>query len=330
MPALLVLVVFVNTADVRAPATIALERAAEEVLGADARVSVQGYGTPPSDAELAEKSAEADVVAELVWQDEAHRHALVHCYVTKLHRFVNRELTFEDQDELGERGRLIGFALASMAPERPPESEAKEQKSESAQTLPVPAPSVPAARVSEAAAPPEKPARRAPVAAIDATVLGAVGLGGPATGLGVGLGARWFFLPRLALRLGTGVRHGEIANAQADSEFSFGAAGFGFLFSNPESSSPFTLGGRADLLLISNSLRHRSSDDAIPVHQSRVMGGADLLLEGRWYFWRQAGLLLNGGGELAFGHTNVVVRGREVADIPALRLVAELGIVANF
>src|SRR5882724_7489670 len=118
MPTALVLVVFINAADVRAQATLALRRAATQALGPDARVSVQDYSTiPPSDAELAQKSANADLVAELVWQDDAHQHALVHCYVSKLHRFVNRELAFEPQDELGERGRLIGFALASMAPE---------------------------------------------------------------------------------------------------------------------------------------------------------------------------------------------------------------------
>lgn len=325
MSAAFVLVVFVSAADVRAPATVALERAATEVLGADARVSVQGYATPPDDTDLTEESANADMVAEVVWQDDAHRHARVHCYVGRLHRFVNRDLTFEEQDDIRERGRLLGFALASMAPEvnasAPPPPSSKPPS-------PVQKPS-PA--VESPGAPSKGPERRgAAVIALDATVLGAVGVGGPAGGLGVGFAGRWFLQPGLSLRLGTGVRRGDVHAAQAESELFFGAAGFGFQFSNSESSSPLVLGGRTDVLLLSHTLRHRSSDDAVPVNQSRVMGGADLLLEGTWYFWRQGGLLLNGGGELAFGHTNVVVHGKEVADVPALRLVAELGIRAKF
>ena len=323
MTAAIVLIVLVSATETQSPASAALRSAAQEVLGSTASVTVQAYERPPNDAELMEDSRSADLVAELTWQDAQHRRALVHCYVSRLRRFVNRELAFEDQDELAERGRLIGFALASMAPEQelvtPPDSAtgtAPVQK-ETARFV---------ARPSQG----PTPGQPLSVAAVDATLLGAVGLGGPAGGLGAGIAGRWFFHRGLALRLAAGVRHGNVDVAQSSSELFFGGLGMAFQFSNPESRSPFSLGGRSDLLLISHGLRHQSSDDTIPQHRSRLMGGADLLLEGTWYFWKHGGLLVNGGGELAFGHTDIVVRGKEVADIPALRLVGELGIRADF
>jgi hypothetical protein len=327
MPAALVLVVLVSTTETHSPASSALQHAAEEVLGSTAQVILEPYASPPGDAELTEKARAADLVAELVWQDTQHRRVVVHCYVTKLGRFVNRELSFDEQDALGERGRLVGFALASMAPE--PETAAPDADPKPTPTHTSQPTGQNAKRASPRTSEPSPPPQPS-VAAVDATLLGAIGLGGPAGGLGAGIAGRWFFQRGLSLRLGAGVRHGDVQVAQAASELFFGGLGLGFQFSNPESSSPFTFGGRTDLLLISHALRHKSSDDSIPEHQSRVMGGADLLLEGTWYFWKHAGLLLNGGGELAFGHTDVIVQGKEVADIPALRLVSELGIRADF
>jgi len=321
----LVLIVLVSTSEARSTTSSAVQHAAQEVLGSKAQVSVEAYATPPDDGELTEKAQSADLVAELSWQDAQHRHALVHCYVSRLRRFVDRQLDFEDQDDLRERGRLIGFALASMAPEQePPAPE------------PLAAPPKPEPRAKpkerprpEAARAIEQPSS-APLGALDATFLGAVGLGGPADGLGAGIAGRWFFHRGFALRLATGVRHGDVSAARAVSELFFGGLGVAFQFSNPESPSSLALGGRTDLLVMSYSLRHRASEEDAPQHQSRVMGGADLLLEGTWYVWKHAGLFMNGGSELAFGHTDVLVGGKEVADIPPLRLVGEAGIRATF
>jgi hypothetical protein len=324
MTAALVLIVLVSTTEARSTTSTAVQHAAQEVLGNKAQVTVEGYTAPPDDAELMEKARSADLVAELSWQDAQHRHALVHCYVSRLERFVNRQLDFEDQDDLRERGRLIGFALASMAPEQEPAPEpaAAPQK-----------PEPPVKPKEHASREPQRAIERAqsvPLGAVDATFLGAVGVGGPADGLGAGIAGRWFFHRGLALRLATGVRYGDVSTARAVSELFFGGLGLAFQFSNPESFSALALGGRTDLLVMSYSLRHRATEDEAPQHQSRVMGGADLLLEGTWYVWKHAGLFVNGGSELAFGHTDVLVRGKEVADIPPLRLVGEAGIRATF
>jgi hypothetical protein len=324
MTAALVLIVLVSTTEARSTTSSAVQHAAEEVLGNKAQVTVEAYTTAPADAELTEKARSADLVAELSWQDAEHRHAVVHCYVTRLQRFVNRQLDFEDQDDLRERGRLIGFALASMAPEREPAPEP-------AAALPkAEPPANPKGPTSRERAHAIEPPPSAAVGALDATLLGAAGLGGPADGLGAGIAGRWFFHRGLALRLATGVRHGDVSAARAVSELFFGGLGVAFQFSNPESLSSLTLGGRTDLLLMSYSLRHRRTEDEAPQHQSRIMGGADLLLEATWYAWKHAGLFVNGGSELAFGHTDVLVAGKEVADIPPLRLVGEAGIRATF
>jgi len=320
----LVLIVLVSTTEARSTTSSAVQHAAQEVLGNRAQVTIESYTTPPDDVELTDKARGADLVAELSWQDAQHRHALVHCYVSRLQRFVNRELDFEDQDDLRERGRLIGFALASMAPEQEPAPEptAPPQKPEP--------PARPKQHPNRASPRAVEQSSSAPLGAVDATFLGAVGLGGPADGLGAGIAGRWFFHRGLALRLATGVRHGDVSAARAVSELFFGGLGVAFQFSNPESQSSLALGGRTDLLVMSYSLRHRATEDDAPEHQSRIMGGADLLLEGTWYVWKHAGLFVNGGSELAFGHTDVLVKGKEVADIPPLRLVGEAGIRATF
>jgi hypothetical protein len=317
----LVLLVFVSSTDVSVPTTLALQGAAEELLGSDSHVQVRGFSEPPDDVTLSTAGQQVDAAAEVTWQDASHQRAVVRCYLSKSGRFVSRELTFDAQDDPRERGRMLGFAIASMLPEVSlPALDHKESE-------PIRQPAKPpSARNDEAAS--AHSAR--PFAALDAIGLAASGLGQAGGELGAAIAGRWLFHRSLALRAATGVRFGRVELAQADSSFFFGGLGLCVVLSNPAPDARFTFGVRTDALLSSYSLRRRTSDDAVPESHSRLQPAADLLFEGAWRFWNSAALIAATGGELGFGHTDVVIRGKEVTDIAPFRFTAELGVRATF
>jgi len=321
----LVLVVLVSTTEAHSASTSALEHAAVDALGADSRVSIESVPAVPSPSELSRFASQADLVASVDWLDAEHRRASLRCYITSEHRIVSRELSFDEQDRLSERGRLIGLSLAAMAPEHapgqpPPDAPRPEAAREDASARNA----VPA----EAAPEPARPTKAA-IGALDLVGIGAAGLGGPATALGAGLSGRWFFARTLSLRLGGGFRRGDVEEAHAGSQFAYGALGVGFVFAEAERGK-FSLGGRGDALFGSYGLRRHSELNGLPEHHERFLAGADLLLESCWYLGENAGIVLGLGGELAFGDTDVVVAGQAVTDIPPLRALAELGARARF
>jgi hypothetical protein len=324
----LVLIVFVSASETQAPATVALRHAAQEVLGSGSEIRVMGYSALPDDAELSDAGRGADAVAEVTWLEERQQRALVHCYLGASHRFVNRELVFDDRDEVQERGRMLGFAIASMLPEVQP--------SDPSQHLPVP----PARRATPGREPVEPStaagvslravgARRA-LGAIDTAALLAIAAGSADSSLGVGIAGRWLFHRSLSLRLAGGIRYGKIEVARAQSELFFGGLGLAFQLTRPDPSSRFVFGGRVDALITANTLRRSRADAEVPESQTRVQPATDLLLEGSWYFLESTALLLASGGEFGLGHTDIVVQGREIADVAAFRWVAELGVSARF
>jgi len=323
----LVLVVLVSATEAHSASTSALEHAAEDALGAGAKVSIESVPAPPSASELARAAPEADLVASVDWLDDEHRRASLRCYIASEHRVVSRELSFDAQDRLSERGRLIGLSLAAMAPEHASAQPAQEEP-------PVQTPPERASKraPTPTAAPPPPTAGQAArqaIGALDLVGVGAIGLGGPATGLGAGLSGRWFFARTLSIRAGVGFRRGQVEEADAGSQFAYGALGLGFVFAQVDRGK-FSFGGRGDWLFGSFGMRRRSEVSGMPEHQERFLAGADLLLESCWYLGENAGIVFGLGGELAFGDTDVVVAHRDVADIPPLRALAELGARARF
>jgi hypothetical protein len=77
-------------------------------------------------------------------------------------------------------------------------------------------------------------------------------------------------------------------------------------------------------------LSHFSSDDVVPDTQSRWLPGVDVAAEGTWFFAPGAGLTGAMGAEIALGETAVTMKHVQVATVPPLRLVWQLGIRAGF
>jgi hypothetical protein len=314
MPAVATLVIYLSAAEAANPASTVLLHSAQEILGDQARVSLQTRDPQVSDDALANAGIGSDAVAQVVWLDSEHHRAAVHCYVEKTHRLVQREITFDEAANDDDRERMLGFVVASMLPpgaefdaERPASSESTASSS--------------TATVSSV--------QSHYVGMAEVVGLGASGIGGTASGLGAEVGGRWLFAQPLALRVAVGVRRGDIPEASATSEVELLSVGLTFE-SAVSAGSRFAFGGRAGALVLRHEVDHLSSDDRTPDRKSRVLPGADAIFEAAWHFSASAGIVAGVGAELAFGHTDIFVKGSEITEIPPLRAVAELGIQAKF
>lgn len=113
------LIVLVAAGDAGDATTRAMAKATREALGASAHVVVREAAGDPSDGEAiaAERVDAPDAVAELSWTDSHHRQASVRVHVARSARWFDRTIRFSPTDADTERGRTLGFAIASILPE---------------------------------------------------------------------------------------------------------------------------------------------------------------------------------------------------------------------
>ncbi|MEO8899887.1 MAG: hypothetical protein ABI627_00050 [Polyangiaceae bacterium] len=325
MPPAVTLVIYLSAVEAADPASAELLRAARELLGNQAQVQLRTSDAIADDA-LANSAPEADAVAEVDWLSPDHRQATVRCYVEKLQRVVRRDVSFDDNAVLSERERMLGFVVASMLPSNgEPPAPAVETERPSPRPLPSPT-ARPAVEDRKIVAPASE---QHFVGLAELVGLAATGIGGTGGSFGAALAGRWLLGRTLSLRAAGGVRRGDIPVASATSEVEFAGLGLGLDFPLGPSSR-FSLGGRAGGLLLRHEVSHLSADDDFPDRKSRLLLGADALVEGAWHFSPNAGFVAGVGAEFAFGHTDVFVKGDKVADIPPLRGLLELGIQAKF
>jgi hypothetical protein len=322
MSALLV-VILVATGEASHPATLGAAGAAREILGPDLEVQVREMEAVPNDdrAQTLGTSLHAAAVVRLTWDFPTHRQVRIRFHLDRRPGFNDRVIIFDEGDDVAERGRTIGYAIASMI--TAPASGASR--------------SPPPPRRPESSAPPVRSVSRPESAertrshgAIDVVAAGAIGVDGPAGGWGGALSGRWYFVSPLAVRLGVSARAGQVTLVQSTSLLVHGAAGVAWVPLPATRAVPFELGGRVDVLLMREQLTHFSSDDPEPVPAMRWLPGADAALEGCWLFSPNAGFIGSFGVELAFGKTDVTLHREVVATIPPLRLVLQAGVRATF
>lgn len=297
-------VVVLASGDPSDPTTVALDRALRSALPEDARVSIQR-----------EEPAPGTWVAHVAWTDHDRR-AILH--TTDGRRESEREIRFDEADAPAERGRTVGFAVASMVPDEllAPRKEPPPP--------PPPSPAVVVPRPREA--PVERPQRDP---RIDAELLGqgATGIGGTAGGLGGALGARLRLTQGLHVRASVALRLGEVPSAQATSRVIVPSLGVGWLTAVGES---FWVGGRVDALLLHQYVAHFSSDDPEPDGRGRLLPGVGGRVEGVFRIAERTGVMLALGPEIAFGTTKLYVVGVEADRIPPARICGEVGVTVAF
>src|SRR5579872_2394910 len=116
-----VLVILVGAGEASDPTTAAMDRATRTALTEPTTVEVrESRASAPSDDEAIaiERSAHPIAIVELRWTEPTHRKAILRVHIAEEARWVNRTIPFRATDAFAERGRTLGFAIASMLPEK--------------------------------------------------------------------------------------------------------------------------------------------------------------------------------------------------------------------
>lgn len=333
------LIVFVLTHEASQPETRAFATAALEVLGAGAQVRVVPVPADLADQKVVEQAtgAGADGAIELSWTDDRSS-ALVHCYVTGENRWVNRSINFGDDEDDSERGRMLGYAVASMfltgppreAPEDTPSNESPGAASTGATKREALRPTALQTAPEDSAAAPLDGSSRAPRGnwhGFDFAGTISHGLSGEADTVGVTAAYRFRAVDPLWARLGVAGRSGEIPAAQSNVKSLQGSIGMAWsLFDNAR----FATHLRGDLIASWLEVGHLSPDDPDVVRQRRWLFGSDFLVSGAVRLSAGASLFVGGGIETMFGRTDIYTHGVLAETIPPLRLIAEFGLRSEF
>jgi hypothetical protein len=306
---------------------VAFEQAARRVLGNDAQVTTELTATDPPDEQTAARQG-ADGVVELSFTPDGSR-ARIHGFVPREQRWLDREISFGESRggrhrETLERGRLLGFAVASMFTTDP------ELSATPLVDSPAPAPPPPTSRPSTVPGREhpgtEQPARTG--RSIEFAGIASSGLNGTAAGLGASAGLRLAFNGPLRARLFVAGRTGNIPQAQATTRTAL--LGGGLALALLPDASPLELGARVDAFASYFDASHLSEDDIEPDRRSRWQVGADVVAEGGFRVAGGAGVLVGLGLEGMLGKTEIYTHGNRVAVVPHFRAIAELGFRTRF
>jgi hypothetical protein len=316
----IVLVVLLTTAQISEPAAGALERAARDVLGADASISVVEDAPLRSDDDVLARAGAADGVVQISWDDEA-RAARLHCYLAHEQRWLDRTVSFDRSDADVERGRLLGFVIGSML------VPIKEDQARAFGSTVMRPPAVPRNTADTA---PAVPLRVVPGRWLELSGNVTTGVQGSADALGVFLGLR--------LRIGSSFRFiggvegsfGEIEEAQATRMLVAGRLGLTWQPYEASTLGDLGFGVHGGLFLGWLGVTHLSEDDVVPDRQSRVLGGARGLVELALGLSGSASVFVGVGPTVVSGRTDLYTHANLAATIPVLWLTAEIGVRTAF
>jgi hypothetical protein len=321
--AAIVLAIVVATQNVDDQATEAMRATAAEAIGGEDSVVVREVEVP-SDAESLriERTVHARNVALVVWLDTVHTRARVRVHVADTGRWTERSIAFSPVDTPVERGRALGFAVTSMLPE-----EALSARPHRA--VPRPPPPVP---------PETTPPTEDLPTALRLGVIGSTGLDGPAGGIGGSLAGEFFISRELSLRVGFGMRRGDISSFGSDLVI-YGGLGAAFWPLPPGRDRRLAVGVRVDGLALDHLLSDTRSAALGSRSQSKWLPGIDILGEAGWRLAGALEIVASLGLEVAFGSTPLQLRYQpDVGDpflvdfrkLPLFRGVVETGIRLSF
>ena len=356
--------ILVATSEATSPGTVAAVGALTETLGASS-VIVRAKDNVTDDELLRfEERVHATMVVGLTWSGGARRHARLRMHITKAEHerddrrsreaaWLDRRMSFEPNDSPTERGRAVGLTIAAAllelegrqtaeasgappgtevapaTPARTPSAPAATEKTAPAKTAP-PEKTNATGPAEDAAAPPKNGALKGKGLVLDLAAAGAVGLAGPATGLGGAAHMELGLVADLSLRAGFGLRAGPVPGLDGHVLVASPSAGLAF---RPRVTSDrggrFGFGARLEALLLIHDFSHRdASGDSM--HRGRLLPGATFALDGTLRLAAGIDLLVAAGAEIAFGGTDVVVGTRTVATVPPFRMVGEAGVRLHF
>ena len=360
MSAAAVLVIVIAAGEARAPTTQALLTTAAAALPPETVVRVVPVADA-SEADLARIGRElgAGAVVAVSWR--AAR-ASLRLHVAHGDRSTVRAIDFSPADSATERGRTLGFAIASMWPESvagtasagrpppatgPPPEPTKEAAAPRERAEPASPPRLPPA-ASPSPAPVERdlpplppPASRA----VGIGVIGSTGLGGSAAGLGGNAEIVWRGLESVWLRAALGLRVGAVPDLPGDDWLGSLAVGGEWWPGALALGRRWRFGVRADLLGLAHVVHRPASAAASDPQQPggptapaaaetlvRLLPGLDASVRSTVRLSPRLDLTFGVGLELAAGRTDLRVGDDRMtrASLTPARGIAELGLRLSF
>jgi hypothetical protein len=304
-----VLAILVAVGESRSPVVTTVDQAASDVVGAGAVKIVEVAMLSDAEALRVESALATRATVQLEWRDPAKQNAHLRLHAARTDRWIDRDIAFAAEDTPVERGRTLGFAIASMLPEGDPSLRFELR--------------------DEPAPPPPPPSRNAAALAATATA----GLGGPASGWGGVATVERFFGDSTSLDVSVAGRLGRIAELGARELTTSAGVGGAWWPVAPTASRSWGVALRVEALLLYHAVSHARAGGAVQ-WKGDLLPGADLKVEGTYRLVPAFEVVAGVGAEVAFGTIDVTVTpppaGDGLATIPSLRALAALGIRARF
>jgi hypothetical protein len=307
-----VLAILVATGEAHAAPTAAMAAAAAEVVGEQGGVRV-AEASALTDAESLRVERELGVraVVALAWSDADHLRARLRLHAARTDRWIDRELDFAAGDTPAERGRALGFAMASM--------------------LPAGDPAIPLA--TREAPPPETPPPALGPNALETSFVVGAGMGGPAGGPGAGLGYERFVTSHASLLVSAAGRVGHIEPIEARLVTASAGLGGALWPLAPAADRRLGLAIRGEALFLYEAVEHTNAAGA-SAWKGHALPGAALSIVGTLRVTGPLEVVVAGGAELAFGTVDVSVVAAKPAggssQVPVARAVAQAGLRLRF
>jgi hypothetical protein len=296
------LVIWVSAAELSSPGTDALVHTARDALGpsVEVRVAAAAEGARPG------PSTPSTGVVELSWDTPSG--ARLHCYVPASRRWIDRAVTFGTDDPPVERGRTLGFLVASIFVEEPRRE--REKLRPPPATPPSPAPARP------------HPTRAGAAAAM--TVVGP----GDGTSFGGRLVLDYRVLASLRIGIAGEARFGTLTTAQATSRLLGVGGQVTWEAWQPEPHSyvgPSLAAYAAEL-----RITHLSPDGPVAVSKSHWFPALQPVLGGGLGIGAASAAYAEVGAEIVGGRTTIVVEGRQRARTGTVTPTARIGLRTEF
>ena len=349
-PSTLLVLFIVGPAESGAATTQAAERALRQSVSSN--VLVESVDPPSREDPPLERLCEsehASVIILVTWAHE-HQDARLHVFRHDESRWIDRDIHFRSVDAPRERGRTIGFALASMMPDQalPNSSRANDAPSSGEVSssslrfdvsvgprddgaLVVPADAARLIR-GEAGVVPEPVGRtfRESRASVELLVRGVAGLGDrSAGGWGGSVAGRYQLSSAWGLRVAASARFDDVP--AAGSSMSLLGAGAGVAWQSWTSPRRrVAIGARAMGLVMRQQFSHFDRDEPDVIRAISWGVGAELAADVSWRFTDTAALEAATGGEWAPGQVNLYLRDQKVTQVPNFRLFGEVGVRVFF
>jgi hypothetical protein len=306
MPSHVVLVLWVVASDVASPTTTGASAAVRDVLGEDRTVQVRTLDESGAMQAAGHRLPAGASVARLTWSDTEHRHAHLTCYLPRSQRWVSRDVVFTAEDPETERGRTLGFLVASMLLDEG---------------------GAPKPRMRAASAPaPGGEYVQATTMAMSAAASAA--FSGDVTGLGAWMSAEYLLVPRIGVGVAGDLRFGSIPALQATTQTASLTATSSLELYRPTQAT--WLGVRAAAGAMRIAVSRLSEDDPTPETHARWAPLVEVAGRAAFGFVRHAGVFAELGLDTTLTRRTVPVEDSGPARFPVLFPVVRLGVGASF